>query len=198
MRREDHAAESRPADPTDQAAGGGSGSETPRGRERSRFEQVLFRLKTYVTEQKIDVPECFISYAWGNPEHERWVESRWRPICRRRASRWCWIAGRTRASARACRGSWRRVGKCDRVIVVGTPLYRKKYENDEPMRGFVRRRGGRPDRQTDDRQPKRRRRACFRCCSKGPKRHPFRYLLHGRVYADFRADRQVFRHRSLI
>jgi hypothetical protein len=29
-----------------------------------------------------------------------------------------------------------RAGKCDRVIV-GTPLYREKYENDEPMRGYV-------------------------------------------------------------
>ena len=44
--------------------------------ERSRFEQVLFRLKTYVTEQKLAVPECFISYAWGVPEHELWVERR--------------------------------------------------------------------------------------------------------------------------
>jgi len=35
---------------------------------------MLFRLKTYVTEQKIVQPNCFISYAWGNPEHERWVE----------------------------------------------------------------------------------------------------------------------------
>ena len=42
--------------------------------QRSQFEQVLFRLNTYVTEQKIAPPECFISYAWGNPEDERWVE----------------------------------------------------------------------------------------------------------------------------
>ncbi len=30
-----------------------------------------------------------------------------------------------------------RVGKADRVIVVNTPLYRKKYDNDELMGGFV-------------------------------------------------------------
>jgi TIR domain len=30
-----------------------------------------------------------------------------------------------------------RVLKCDRVIVVGTPLYREKYENGDSMRGFV-------------------------------------------------------------
>ena len=35
---------------------------------------MLFRLKNYVTEQNITVLECFISYAWGNQEQERWVE----------------------------------------------------------------------------------------------------------------------------
>ena len=28
-------------------------------------------------------------------------------------------------------------GKCDRVVVVGTPLYRTKYENNDPMGGYV-------------------------------------------------------------
>jgi len=41
---------------------------------RSRFEQCLFRIKTYITEQKISPGNCFISYAWGDAEHERWVE----------------------------------------------------------------------------------------------------------------------------
>ena len=35
--------------------------------QRSRFEQVVFRLKTYVTEQEMTPPKCFISYAWGTP-----------------------------------------------------------------------------------------------------------------------------------
>jgi len=25
-----------------------------------------------LTDQKLAAPECFISYAWGNPEHEHW------------------------------------------------------------------------------------------------------------------------------
>jgi WD domain, G-beta repeat/SEFIR domain len=28
----------------------------------------------YVTDEKLASPECFISYAWGNAEQERWVE----------------------------------------------------------------------------------------------------------------------------
>ena len=30
-----------------------------------------------------------------------------------------------------------RIVKCDHLIVVGTPLYRTKYENSDPTRGFV-------------------------------------------------------------
>jgi hypothetical protein len=42
--------------------------------ERTRFEQALFRVQAYVTTQKVKVPECFVSYAWGVKDHERWVE----------------------------------------------------------------------------------------------------------------------------
>src|SRR5262249_33279836 len=41
---------------------------------RSRFEQAVFQLVSYVENQKLPRPECFISYAWGNTEQERWVE----------------------------------------------------------------------------------------------------------------------------
>ena len=53
---------------------------------RSRLEQAVFWVQTYVKDQKIMVPECFISYAWGVPEHERWVERNpWPRTCKRRA-----------------------------------------------------------------------------------------------------------------
>ena len=105
--------------------------------ERSRFEQVLFRLKTYVTEQRITVPECFISYAWGDPEHERWVERNLATDLQKAGiavvlDRW----ENARIGASVPRFV-ERVEKCDRVIVVGTPLYRKKYENKDPSTGFV-------------------------------------------------------------
>jgi small GTP-binding protein len=44
--------------------------------QRSRFEQALFRLMTYVTQEGIPAPDCFISYAWGDDRQERWVEHR--------------------------------------------------------------------------------------------------------------------------
>src|SRR6185295_17622382 len=44
--------------------------------QRTRFEQAVFQVQAFATAQGIKPPECFISYAWGVPEHERWVEKR--------------------------------------------------------------------------------------------------------------------------
>jgi hypothetical protein len=110
---------------------------SPTTRKKSRFEQVVFRLKTYVTEQETNPPTCFISYAWGVAEHERWVE-------------YSLASDLVNAGLVVVLDRWEnarigssvprfveRIGKCDHVIVVGTPLYRRKYENSDPTRGFV-------------------------------------------------------------
>lgn len=104
---------------------------------RSKFEQVLFRLKSYVTDEGISSPECFISYAWGVQEHENWVERRLAMDLQKAGiivvlDRWE-NARIGNSVPRFVERAW----KTDRVLVVGTPLYRKKYDNNEPMRGFV-------------------------------------------------------------
>jgi hypothetical protein len=153
--------------------------------ERSRFEQVLFRLKTHVTEQKLAVPECFISYAWGVLEHELWVERRLATDLQKAGvgvvlDRW----DNARIGASVPRFV-ERVGKTDRVIVVGTPLYRQKYENDEPMRGYVVAAEG-------DLIGKRmigteaKKESVLPLLLDGTEETSFPYMLHGRVYADFR------------
>jgi WD40 repeat protein len=159
--------------------------------ERSRFEQVLFRLKTHVTEQKLTVPECFISYAWGTSEHELWVERH--------------LAGDLqKAGATVVLDRWEnarigasiprfveRVAKCDRVIVVGTPLYLKKYENDDPDRSFVLAAEGdligyrmiKSEAKKESVLP---------VLREGTEETAFPHLLHGRVYADFRNPENYF------
>jgi len=78
-----------------------------------------------------------------------------------------------------------KAGTCDRVIVVGTPLYRTKYENDEPMRGFVVAAEG-------DLIGKRmigtkaKKESVLPVLLEGMEETAFPILLHGRVYADFR------------
>lgn len=105
--------------------------------QRSRFEQAAFRVRAYVAEQKIAAPECFISYAWGVTEHERWVEMRLAADLQKAGIGVVldrWDAGQIGASLPRF---IERVEKVDRIVVVGTPLYRRKYESKEPRTGFV-------------------------------------------------------------
>jgi small GTP-binding protein len=152
---------------------------------RSRFEQVLLRLKNYVTEQKIEVPKCFISYAWGNPDQERWVEKKLAMDLQKAGvmvvlDRW----ENARIGASVPRFV-ERAGKTDRVLVVGTPLYQKKYDNNEPMRSFVVAAEG-------DLIGKRmigteaEKESVLPVLLEGTDKSAFPLLLQGRVYADFR------------
>ncbi len=159
--------------------------------QRSRFEQVLFRLKAYVTEHKIASPDCFISYAWGIPEQEHWVEKSLATDLQKAGisvvlDRW----ENARIGASVPRFV-ERVAKSDRVIVVGTLLYRTKYDNAEPMRGFVVAAEG-------DLIGKRmigsdaRKESVLPVLLEGIEESSFPPLLHGRVYADFRKNEDYF------
>lgn len=159
--------------------------------ERSRFEQVLFRLKAYVMEQKSIAPECFISYAWGNPEHERWVEKQLATDLQKAGigvllDRW----------DNALIGSSvarfvERLEKSDRIVMVGTPLYRRKYENKETDTGYVvaaevdlihnRLLGTETQKES-----------VLPLLLDGDRTASLPPLLHGRVYADFRNETMYF------
>ena len=158
---------------------------------RSRFEQVLFRVKSYVTEAKLPIPACFISYAWGNAEHERWVEKLLAADLQKAGitvvlDRW----DNARIGASVPRFV-ERVAKSDRVIVIGTKLYQMKYENNEPMRSFVVAAEG-------DLIGKRmigteaQKESVLPILLEGTAETAFPQLLHGRVYADFRKNELYF------
>jgi GTPase SAR1 family protein len=159
--------------------------------QRSRFEQIAFRLKAYATEQRRAPLECFISYAWDTPEHERWVEQR--------------LAGDlVNAGIAVVLDRWEnarigasvprfveRIGKCDRVIVVGTPRYKMKYDNAEPMRGFVLAAEGDliGQRMIGSEAKKL---SVLPVLLAGTEESAFPHLLQGRVYADFRESGAYF------
>jgi small GTP-binding protein len=101
--------------------------------QRSRFEQALFQLKTYVTQEGIPAPDCFISYAWGEERHERWVEHELAADLGKAGitvvlDRW----ENARIGASLPRFV-ERIDGAQRIIVVGTPRYRTKYDNNQPM-----------------------------------------------------------------
>jgi hypothetical protein len=104
---------------------------------RSRFEQAVFQVMSYVEDQKIRRPECFISYAWGDKEQERWVERNLATDLQKAGINVLldkWENERIGASVMRF---IERIVQCDKVIVVGTPAYREKYANKEKERGFV-------------------------------------------------------------
>jgi small GTP-binding protein len=153
--------------------------------QRSRFEQALFRLQTYVTQEGIPAPDCFISYAWGEQRHERWVEQELAVDLSNAGitvmlDRW----ENTRIGASVPRFV-ERIAGARRVIVVGTPLYRTKYDNNQPMGAFVvaaegdlignRMIGSEADKES-----------VLPALLDGTSESSFPPLLQGRVYADFR------------
>jgi small GTP-binding protein len=159
--------------------------------QRTRFEQAVFRVQAYVAEQKIKPPECFISYAWGMPEQERWVEKRLATDLQKAGivvllDRW----DNARIGASVARFV-ERIEKSDRIIMVGTPLYRRKYENKETSTGYVvaaevdlisnRLLGTETQKES-----------VLPLLLDGEKTASLPPLLHGRVYADFRNETAYF------
>jgi len=159
--------------------------------QRSRFEQAVFQVMSYVDSQKMARPECFISYAWGDREQERWVERNLATDLQKAGiqvvlDRW----ENSRVGASVSRFV-ERIEKCDQVIVVGTPFYREKYENKDPKRGYVA--AAEFDvisnRMLDTEEEKE---TVLPLLLAGEKKTSFPPLLHGRVYADFRNERGYF------
>jgi small GTP-binding protein len=159
--------------------------------QRTRFEQTVFRLLAYTAERKIEGPETFISYAWGVPEHERWVEKRLAPDLQKAGigvvlDRWHnTIIGSSVARFVD------RIEKAGRVVMVGTPLYRRKYENKEANTGYVvaaevdlinnRLLGTEADKLS-----------VLPLLLEGEKAEALPPLVQGRVYGDFRNDLNYF------
>jgi WD40 repeat protein/GTPase SAR1 family protein len=160
--------------------------------QRSRFEQAIFRWKSYVTDEKLASPECFISYAWGNAEQERWVEhSLATDLLKAGVSvvldRW-----ENRRIGASVPRFVERLAKCDRVIVVGTPAYRTKYDNREPMGGgFVVAAEGDliGKRMTGTEAQKE---SVLPILLEGTAETSLPYLLQPRVYSDFRDADKYF------
>jgi hypothetical protein len=154
--------------------------------QRTRFEQAVFNVQAYVTEQNVKPPECFISYAWGEVEHERWVERQLATDLQKAGidvvlDRW----DNQRIGASVPRFV-ERIATCDRVVVVGTPLYRHKYDNEEPMGEYVVAAEG------DLIGKERKKQSVLPVLLAGTEEKSFPPLLHGRVYADFRKEESYF------
>ena len=162
---------------------------------RPRLEQAVFRVQTYVEQQDIEPPKCFISYARGETGHEPWVE-RQLATDLQKASVDVVLDRRQNAKIGASVSRFvERIERCDCVLVVGTPLYRSKYENRDSDTGYVaaaevdmisnRLLGTEAEKES-----------VLPLLWAGAKKASLPPLLHGRVYADFRGIAPISRPRS--
>ncbi|MDA0590261.1 MAG: TIR domain-containing protein [Planctomycetota bacterium] len=104
---------------------------------RTKFEEIIFELSRLAETEKHAAPTCFVSYAWGNSDHERWVEHRL-------------AMDLEKAGIKVILDRWENsqigssiprfvdlISKADRVLIVGTKAYRRKFENRDPEFGTV-------------------------------------------------------------
>src|SRR5205085_2908378 len=104
---------------------------------RTKFEAAAIRFKRFARTRRFNPPTCFISYAWGAHEHERWVEKSLAADLKKAGmtvvlDRW---AGATIGTDLPRFIS--QIEACNRIVVVGTPLYQQKYENKVSSMGSV-------------------------------------------------------------
>lgn len=159
--------------------------------QRTRFEQAIFRVLAYLREQEVKSPDCFISYAWGVPEHERWVEKRLATDLQKAGinvllDRW----DNAQIGSSVARFV-ERIEECDRVVVVGTPFYRQKAKNVVSAKGSVVAAecdvAGIRLLATEDQK-----RTVLPVLLAGEESESFPPLMRGRVYGDFRNEDAYF------
>ena len=121
-----------------QVAGHEIGEEQATADRRTRFESFLVTVKSLVRKRRKKKPACFISYAWGEREHAQWVEKR---LARDLQSAGIEVILDRWHNAAIGSSVARFIELLESpetfVIVVGTPLYRKKYENQVSPKGSV-------------------------------------------------------------
>lgn len=107
--------------------------------QRTEFEFAIAQLKGYLRDRPAaaEAPTCFISYAWGDPEHERWVGKR---LACDLIQAGVNVILDQRDNAPFARDVARFVSQIDEaafVLVIGTPNYLRKYENRDEQSGTV-------------------------------------------------------------
>jgi len=159
--------------------------------QRTYFEQAVFRVRAYIAEQKITPPDCFISYARGVPEHERWVEKRLATDLQKAGIEVLLDRWHNAQIGSSILRFVERIEKCVQVIAVGTPLYRQKTMNVASSEGSVASAeyelAGLRLLATEDQK-----RTVLPVLLAGDKSESFPPLLIGKVSADFRNEEAYF------
>jgi small GTP-binding protein len=103
---------------------------------RTTFETALVQVKA-LARTRPAAPTCFVSYAWGDRTDEHWVETRLARDLRNAGIEVIldrWTNGRLGEDVARFVSSGDRA---DSILVVGTPAYLAKYENEVSATGSV-------------------------------------------------------------
>ena len=105
---------------------------------RTRYESALVTVKSLAQQKRTKQPICFVSYAWGERINEQWVE---KTLARDLENAGIAILLDRWDNAAVGKNVSRFISQLENpetwVVVVGTPLYRKKYENKLSKTGSV-------------------------------------------------------------
>ncbi len=110
------------------------GEGEPQEESENALEEALELIRSHDSVSKR--PSCFICYAWGVQEHEKWVEKL--------------ASGLKKAEIDVVLDRWHneqigdniarfisKISESDSVIVVGTPQYLKKFKNESSKKGCI-------------------------------------------------------------
>lgn len=166
--------------------------EQERARRRTTFESALVRVKALaVRDEGKESPSCFISYAWGDDAHERWVHGLSRDLENAGVRVTLDNKDNPKIGGNVARFI-ALIGESDFVVAVGTPEYQRKYENRGSETGSVvasevdlihLRLVGATEEEKATVLP---------ILLEGSERDSLPPLMRGKVYADFRPDDLYF------
>lgn len=157
---------------------------------RTSYETALSSIKKFVQERKSAAPTCFISYAWGNEVQSRWVLTLADDL--RKADLGVVIDQLDNTVFGASVPDFiNSIEKCDFILVIGTPAYRQKYDNNGSVRGsIVAAEGILIDKRMVG--TKKQKASIVPLLLNGEETTSFPPLLQGKVYADFKHEEDYF------
>jgi small GTP-binding protein len=101
---------------------------------RTAFESATVRVKALARDEKKKRPSCFISYAWGDETQERWVRGLAKDLENAGVKVIFDRKDNSQIGANVARFV-SRIEQSDFIVVVGTPSYRRKCENEVSSAG---------------------------------------------------------------
>lgn len=105
--------------------------------ERELFEQAIQHVRQQAQLMGEAPPSVFLSYAWGVEKHERWLQERLAPDLEQAGVRLFYDRHENVLVGSDIHAFIDRIATSNKIVVVGTPLYLKKSNNEYSESGSI-------------------------------------------------------------